>query len=333
MPVLFLTIAFTSCADPSAGTGVPTFLKDVKAVAVGGNHTLAIDSDDKLWAWGYNYYGQLGDGTTTDSSLPVFVGEDDEQKNMKWKAVSAGNNHSLAIDENDKLWAWGYNIRGQLGDGTITQQNIPVPIGSATWKAVSAGIAHTLAIDENGKLWAWGYNDYGQVGDGSITDSKIPVQIGAKTWEAVSAGTYHSVAIDSDGKLWAWGRNDYGQLGDDSTTNSKIPVKLTGEFAEYRWKSVSIFYEHTAAVDIDGKLWAWGNNNYGQLGIGSYDDDRHPGPVYIGDKWKAIFAGGNHSVAIKIDGVLWSWGDNSYGQLGNGTATNENVPKRVILHR
>ena len=398
IPILILTFALLSCANPSAGTGVPTFFKDAKAVYVGAYHTLVIDKDDKLWAWGANDFGELGDGTTISSSIPVPVGENDEQKNMKWKTVSAGFGHTLAIDKDDRLWAWGANSFGQLGDGTTEQCNRPAQIGSDTWKVVSAGMYHTLAIDSDGKLWAWGANSDDQLGYTSLLYDDVyglpyshtpkPVEgVAGVQWETVSAGFGHTLAIDKDDKIWTWGDNSFGQLGVGDTTSRNRPVKLTGEFAEYKWKavyagagdytvaidkddkiwtwgrnnmgqlgsgltadrsipgqltvefaeykwkSVSTFYEHTVAVDIDGKLWAWGRNWEGQLGIGSHDSSSHHTPIYIGDRWKAVFAGFVHTVAIKIDDVLWSWGDNSYGQLGSGSTTNSNIPKRVILYR
>ena len=201
--------------------------KTWKSVSTGGVHSLAIDSDDKLWAWGSNSSGQLGNNDAgTDSAVPVEIRSD-----KTWQLVSGGHSHSLAIDSDGKLWVWGYNGSGQLGNNdTGTDSAVPVEIRSdKTWQSVSAGGSHSLAIDSDGKLWAWGSNSRGQVGnDDEGNNSPVPVEIMAdKTWKSVAAGNQHSVAIDSDDNLWAWGRNTDGQVGNnDAGNNSPEPVQI-----------------------------------------------------------------------------------------------------------
>ncbi|HRU45471.1 MAG TPA: chromosome condensation regulator RCC1, partial [Spirochaetota bacterium] len=186
---------------------------DWASVSCGGSHTVAIKSNGTLWAWGYNYYGQLGDGTTANKSSPVQIGGG----STDWASVSCGNDHTVAIKSNKTLWAWGYNGSGQLGDGTTGNKSSPVQIGSSTdWASVSCGGSHTVALKSNKTLWAWGNNGSGQLGDGTTTNKSSPVQIGVSTdWARVSCGNDHTIAIKSNGALWAWGGNNYGQLGYD----------------------------------------------------------------------------------------------------------------------
>ncbi|MBS6948341.1 MAG: chromosome condensation regulator RCC1, partial [Bifidobacterium scardovii] len=143
-------------------------------VSAGTHHSLALDSSGHLWAWGYNRDGQLGDGTTTtERHTPVAVTPD-----RTYIAVSAGSYYSLALDRSGHLWAWGYNLFGQLGDGTTTRRHTPVAVTpDRTYIAVSAGSDHSLALDRSGHLWAWGYNSYGQLGDGTTTRRRAPVEI------------------------------------------------------------------------------------------------------------------------------------------------------------
>ena len=183
-------------------------------------HTLGIKNDGKLWAWGYNGYGQLGDGTLIAKNVPTQV-----STATNWVSVSAGQNHSMGITADGKLWTWGYNNQGQLGDGTNTAKNVPTQVGTATnWVSLSAGYFHSMGITADGKLWTWGYNGYGQLGDGTITAKNVPTQVGSATnWVNVSAGNSHSTGITADGMVWGWGMNSTGQLGDGTNTQSTIP--------------------------------------------------------------------------------------------------------------
>ena len=142
-------------------------------IAAGDDHTIALRSNGTLWAWGWNGYGQVGDGTTTDRHSPVQIGSD-----TNWVAIAAGDWHTIALKSNGTLWSWGSNGLGQLGDGTTTNKNRPVQIGSdPTWVAIAGGYYHTIALKSNGTLWAWGWNGYGQLGDGTNIDKNSPVPI------------------------------------------------------------------------------------------------------------------------------------------------------------
>ena len=290
-----------------------------------GNHSLFIKSDGTLWAWGNNGYGQLGDGTTTNRSVPVQVGTA-----TNWASVAAGENHSVALKTDGTLWAWGYNYYGQLGDNTTTTRYAPVQIGTDThWAAVAAGENHTVALKTDGTLWAWGYNYYGQLGDNTTTTRYAPVQIGTATWTSITAGDYHTAAIGSDGTLWTWGYNGYGQLGDGTTTTRYSPVQIA---SAVNWSAVAaggIQGYHTVAIKADGTLWAWGYNYYGQLGDNTTTQRNAPVQIGTGTTWASVSANHYNSAAIKTDGTLWTWGYNSNGQIGDGTTTQSNAPVQV----
>ena len=237
---------------------------DWNMVAAGNNHTIALKGGGSLWAWGDNQYGQLGDGTTTRRYTPVSIGT------ATWASVAAGAGayHTLAIRADGSLYAWGLNANSQLGDGTVTNRNAPVRIGTDNnWAAVTAGRYHTVALKKDGSLWAWGLNEHGQLGSGNNINSNAPIRIGTdNNWDAVTAGYHHTVALKKDGSLWAWGNNLYGQLGDGTNTTRFAPVRIG---AENNWMAIAAGFYHTVALKKDGSLWAWGRNDYGQLCDGS----------------------------------------------------------------
>jgi len=204
----------------SASVGFTVF-PIIKAVAGGSSHTMGLKEDGKLWAWGSNNYGQLGDGTYTERITPVQV-----QGLSNVISIAAGDSPSLALRSDGTLWAWGYNGYGQLGDGTYTNRSTPVQVqGLSNVISIAAEYCYSLALRSDGTLWAWGYNYYGQLGDGTYTNRTTPVQVqGLSNVISIAAGYYHSLALRSDGTLWAWGYNGSGQLGDGTYTSHTTPV-------------------------------------------------------------------------------------------------------------
>ncbi len=315
---------FSRTRPVQIGTGA-----DWKLISAGGTHaaaalhTTAIKTDHTLWAWGSNYYGQLGDGTMIDKSTPAQIGS-----GTNWKSVSAGGVHTTALQVDGTLWAWGANDYGQLGDGSSVGRSSPVRIGADTdWACISTGSWHSAGIKTNGTLWSWGANSYGQLGDGTNTNKNVPAQVGIWTdWLAVAAGDSHTVAVRSDGTLWAWGANSYGQLGDGTTVDKNEPVQVG---ADKDWVSVAAGDAHTTAIKTDGSLWSWGINNRGQLGDGTSIDKHAPVMIGTSANWKSVAIGDSHTAVVTSDGTLWTWGANYSGELGDGTTTDKFVPINI----
>ncbi len=277
---------------------------DWTQVTAGRGHTLALKSNNTLWAWGSNTYGQLGNGTLVNRYSPVQIGS-----SIGWSSVSAGADHTLALKPDGTLWAWGRNGSGQLGDGTNTDRTTPVQVGTeSTWARIAAGYGHSLAMKDDGTVWAWGLNSSGQLGDATLIDKNYPVQVGpASDWTFIAAGYAHSLAVKNDGTLWSWGLNEDGQLGDGTEVPSNVPAVVGSENG---WVAAAAGYGHSIAYRQDGTLIAWGEGSHGQLGNGNFDDSLTPVLVGTDSLWSSVAATHKHSVAIKKDGSLWAWGFN-----------------------
>jgi alpha-tubulin suppressor-like RCC1 family protein len=209
------------------------------AIAAGDRHTLTLQDDGTVWAWGADDSGQLGDGTTGDPSCFCRTMVVQVHGLSGVIAISAGWGHSLALKSDGTVWAWGYDHEGELGDGTLGGSPCycrltPVRVLGLTGViAISAASSHhSLALKSDGTVWAWGADFYGQLGDGTLGVSycgcrSAHVQVlGLHGVIAIASGVWHSLALKSDGTVWAWGDDEYGQLGDGielDRTNFSIP--------------------------------------------------------------------------------------------------------------
>jgi alpha-tubulin suppressor-like RCC1 family protein len=239
-------------------------------VEAGRLHSLGVRANGSLWAWGFNYHGQLGlaVGDTTNRQVPTQVGAA-----SNWVAVEAGRLHSLGVRANGSLWAWGFNYHGQLGlaVGDTTDRQVPTQVGApSNWVVVAAGDFHSLGICADGALWAWGYNYYGQLGlaMGDTTNRQVPIQVGNRyDWVMAEGGAKHSLGLRADGSLWAWGYNFSGQLGlaVGDTIDRQVPTEVGDH---YDWVIVAAKADHSLGLRAGGSLWAWGWNGSGQLGMG-----------------------------------------------------------------
>jgi alpha-tubulin suppressor-like RCC1 family protein len=246
-------------------------IRNITAIAAGGEHTVVLRNDGTVWAWGSNNRGQLGNDTMDDSFIPV-------QAFDAVKAISASANHTVAIRNDGTVWAWGSNNRGKLGDGTIVNRSAPVKVQNITdVTAISAGGTHTLAMKNDGTVWGWGSNISGNVGDDTTIDRHTPVHVSTlNNVLEISAGSSFSSARLKDGTVWTWGSNAAGQIGDGSGINRRVPVYVQDINSI---TAITAGAVHTIAVRSDGYVFAWGNNNNGELGDNT--TTQKPSPVQV----------------------------------------------------
>ena len=291
-------------------------------IAIAGNHfhNAAVRDDGSIWIWGRTALNNLGDGSYVWRSSPAEISNAPQAA-----AVSLRHNHGLLL-HSGTLFDWGRNEYGSLGDGTLAQKpTLQIVEGVGNVAAISAGTSHSLICKTDGTIWAVGYNEFGQLGDNTTTLRTSFVQSSTLAGvTAVSAGRSHSLALRNTGTAYAWGRNNLGQLGDGTTTQRNSPVVITGLGGGVA--KLSSGDQFNLALKSNGSVWAWGRNNYGQLGDTTTTNRTTPFQISGLSNISAIAAGTEHSMVIKNDGTVWTWGRNSNGQLGDNTTTQRNSP-------
>jgi alpha-tubulin suppressor-like RCC1 family protein len=281
-------------------------------------------SDDSLWCWGSDDFGALGQGTAdVHSAAPLEVTAPSGATG--WVKVETGMANACAIDDQERLFCWGYNNHGVLGVGDENARNLPTQVNpGTTWKEVSIGNAHACGIQTDDSLWCWGWNTYGQLGDGTTGGHLTPTSIGAtNSWRQVSVSSLggHTCAIDQDDALWCWGLNSYGLIGVNSADWTILLPAQVGIATD--WQSVSTGYAHNCALKADQTLWCWGSDIYGQLGATVGESSSYPVQVGSDADWVSMDANGNSTCGLKTGGVPLCWGRNDYGQLGLGATAGD----------
>ncbi|MBI3609808.1 MAG: hypothetical protein HY204_03790 [Nitrospirae bacterium] len=262
-----LSLSNRSAPVQVVDTAATGFLSGIVAVAAGESHSLALKNDGTVWAWGDNSYGQLGDGTTAGQHVtPIQV-----SVLTNVIAIAAGGRHSIAIKTDGTVWAWGQNSGGQLGIGSadINPHSTPFQVpGLSVVSSIAAGDSHTVALDGAGNVWAWGSNSHGQLGNGDpgLNNQFSPVLVLAGV-SGIAAGYSHTLVVNGN-TVWAFGDNFFGQLGLGATDGNPhpTPVQVPGLTGAIK---IAGGGSHSLAIKSDGTVWAWGENQNGQLGNGT----------------------------------------------------------------
>jgi alpha-tubulin suppressor-like RCC1 family protein len=321
-------------ADRLTPVPVSELTSEVIAVSAGVYHTCALTSSGGVKCWGYNYDGQLGDGTDTSRLKPVDV----KGLTSGMIAINAGGYHNCAVTSEGDVKCWGDNDYGQLGDGTTIDRQTAVPVNELSngMKVVSAGSYHTCANTSGGSVKCWGDNEYGQLGDGTTTQVTTAVNvIGLDSGVGeVSADYQYTCALTETGGVKCWGDQYNGLSGDWPNTSGSTPVDVDGLTSGV--KAISTGQYHTCAITTTGGVKCWGYNGYGQLGNGTTEGSLTPdfvdGFTDDGEDAIAISAGVDHTCALTSAGVVKCWGSNAFGQLGvDVVATpSSNTPVDVV---
>ena len=311
-------------------------LSGITAVAAGARHSLALDENENIWGWGHNVTGQLGDGTTTSTRVPV---QSNALSNVI--ALAAGYGHSTAVLADHSVWTWGDNDKGQLGYETeLAYRSVPEQVFTdalVTIPQVSAGHAHTVLLKENGTVWAWGSNAYGEGGvDPAVQTTPVTLTQIPELSDIVkiSAGYDHNLALKKDGTVWGWRRNNNGSLGDNTLTHRATAMQVKDSATTYLTGIIDIAAGQTNSIALkrDGTVMVWGYNASGQLGNGTTTHSLIAIPLSGMTNAKAVAVGQHCNFILKKDGTVYALGQNNYGQLGNGTTTSSLQPVQVMIN-
>ncbi len=289
----------------------------------------AINTDGELWVWGANQYGLLG----INSLPPESYSSPIQIPGTNWAIVASGKKNMGASKTDGTFWVWGDSRDGALGqNGPINVfRSSPIQIPGTTWGTNQLSSAaydrQYLAVKTDGTLWSWGNNDGGRLGINTPGHRSSPIQIPG-TWALCAMGKNNSMAVKTDGTLWTWGDNNYGRLGINAGHNSQYssPKQIPGTTWKTTGKSLSASEDGMMAIKTDGTLWAWGRNQFGELG--QNNQTNYSSPVQIpGTTWNIIDQGNYLKLAIKTDGTMWSWGDGV--TPGDGTTLTRSSPTQI----
>ena len=291
----------------------------------GGRCTVGLRGDGILWTWASNDFGQLG----LENMQVMYFEFTNIISGSNWDISECSQDESMAIKTNGTLWGWGRNINGNIGTGNTTRYTSPQQIGSDTnWSKISMGSSHTLAIKTNGTLWSCGQNNSGQLGVGSTTASTTFAQVGNDTnWSDIKTGSDTSFAQTTNNIVYSWGSNFNDTLGIYQSSSGEY--YFTNTITDIiDWKEIYAGGDYNNSIfgiRKDGTLWAWGDNTYGQLGLGDTVTRTIPTQVGSDTDWDKVGIGylGNWVFAIKTNGTLWATGFNGSGILGIGNTTNQ----------
>jgi alpha-tubulin suppressor-like RCC1 family protein len=287
-----------------------------------------VDGANKLYCWGTGSSGRLGNGTLENKLLPTEV---NIAENSGWTDISVGGFHACGI-KTGKVYCWGKNDRGQIGDSTMEDKDVPTEISgiNSDFVSVEVGGYHSCAIKNDGKMFCWGRGDYGELGNNANDNLSTPVEISGN-WTSVSLGDRHTCGIKDDGKLYCWGYGLYGRLGVaiNDTNDRNIPTEVGGSNSD--WVSVYSGYDHNCAIKTTGKMYCWGHGNDYKLGTETEDNKEIPTEI-AGDNWVSASIGYYHSCGVKTVNEVnkaFCWGRGASGRLGINSEDNQTSPTEV----
>ena len=294
-----------------------------RQVAAGLLHTCGVAINGRAYCWGWNAYGQVGDGTNNRRPSPTPVAG-----RLQFIEVSSGVRHSCGLTLDHRIYCWGDNEVGQLGDGTRTPHVMPVRVaGGLLFRQVRAGFFHTCALGNDKRAYCWGRNTSGELGTGGGRALKPAAVAGGHRFFQITAGATHSCGKTTDYRGFCWGSNAFGKLGDGTTTDRRTPRAVAGGHQFYQLSAGS---DHTCGLTPFNTVYCWGWNGGGAIGDGiNFFQRLRPTKVIGGLFYRQVVTGTMFSCGLTRSSRAHCWGYNGSGQLGDGTIISRFSPVAV----
>jgi alpha-tubulin suppressor-like RCC1 family protein len=297
-------------------------------ISAGDDHTCAVTGTGNAYCWGLNNVGQLGDGSTMTRTKPVAV-----KGGLVFRQVRPGSRFTCGATTGDLGYCWGSNGSGQLGIATIESKKlVPTAIfGGFKFRRVIAGGFHACGLTTLGKAYCWGRNVEGQLGINSTVRKLSPKPVvGGLTFTQVVTGGYHTCGVTTDKRAFCWGLNNSGQGGDGTNAlQHQVPTLVAGG---HLFKGVSPGFARTCGIVTDSKMWCWGWNQYGELGVDPSVTQHLRTPHQIPSPSFSEVAGGiaaHHTCGLTSTGTGYCWGYGVDGQTGDGRLSISSSPQPV----
>jgi alpha-tubulin suppressor-like RCC1 family protein len=356
-PLAGLLLACEDTESPTSSIAPPALVTASAALLVtqidaGGLHDCAVTPDHRAYCWGWNAFGQIGDGTTSyQRAKPTLV-----KGGLSWRQISAGTYHTCGVTTDNRAYCWG--LAGHLGDGTDMNRLKPAPVaGGHSFRQVSAGQEHSCGVTTDNRVYCWGDNVFGQLGNGGTTPigypELSPVAVsGTLRFREVSVGVAHSCGRTTTDRAYCWGGDQWGQIGDGAASGTcqvsfntlpcrKKPALVAGG---HQWRQIDAGGGggggedngpgdggRTCGVTTDYRAFCWGDGTAGQNGDGTRSVRTAPSLVAGDRAYNSVSVGHWHSCALTTDGRAWCWGENPAGQLGDGTEGMRRLRPRAVV--
>jgi alpha-tubulin suppressor-like RCC1 family protein len=315
---------------PEAGLDItPAAALSFLQLSAGSGHTCGVTTDNLAYCWGSNFIGQLGDGTSDFDAhpRPVLVAG-----GLQFRQVDAGDAHTCGVTTSNRVYCWGDNRRGQLGDGTRTGRPTPVAVASdLRFLQVSTGLNHSCGLTTGARAFCWGANSFGQLGIGTFGRRLRPAAVaGGLQFTQIATGALNTCGVTTGNLAYCWGRNEAGALGDGTISRHQLaPVAVVGGL---QFRLVHAAGLHSCGVALNDLTYCWGVNGSAQLGIGTDNPGPYLTPQRVhagGVRFRLVRASGPHTCGATMDNRAYCWGDNTFGEVGDGTTTRAFTPVPV----
>lgn len=330
----FLVGVSTEVADEDGLTPGPDFL--ARPIAADSQHSCVIDLNGQAWCWGRAGNGKLGQGAALAQNLPVP--QKVQQGDLRFVSITAGINHTCALDISGDAYCWGSPSQGRLGNGTTSgiKTTPSLVLGGHKFIQITAGRRFTCGLTVDNDALCWGNNSHGELGNGLGSSSDMPTPVaGGHKFASLGAGKVFACGVTLAGDAWCWGAGTVGRLGNGEEVDQSTPVAVVGG---HKFVKVTGGNNHTCALTPDGEAWCWGSGANGKLGAldeyGSPVGGGNPVPHRVATdlKFVDIDLGQHHTCALSTEGKAYCWGHRAKGKVGDGNtaAANISTPFEVL---